>query len=148
MYSLAAGTVVGAAIEVTVLALCVIRLGFPVLPRWCGRSWALEQVAAQYGPVIGGVLLLGGAPLIDQGIAGMLAAGSVAALNYGTRLSTVLVAIGPVGGRHRDPSSHFSKLTVSRDWKHVRQSLRSYAAIILSGDHSCDSARCGCFPGP
>ncbi len=131
VYSLAAGTLVGAAIEVTVLAVFAVRHGFPVMPRWCGRSWALDQVAAQYGPVIGGVLLLGGAPLIDQAIAGMLASGSVAALNYGTRLSTMLVAVGPTAVATA-VLPHFSQLTVTRDWVHVRHSLRSYAAVILA----------------
>jgi putative peptidoglycan lipid II flippase len=130
VYSLAAGTLVGAATEAAILAVFVVRRGFPVIPRWCGRTWALDQVAAQYGPVIGGVLLLGGAPLIDQAIAGMLASGSVAALNYGTRLSTVLVAVGP-SAVATAILPHFSKLTVSRDWMHVRHSLRSYAAVIL-----------------
>ncbi len=131
VYSLAAGTLVGAAVEVTILAIFAVRHGFPVIPRWCGRSWALDQVAAQYGPVIGGVLLLGGAPLIDQAIAGMLGSGSVAALNYGTRLSAVLMAMGPTAVATAI-LPHFSKLTVSQDWAHIRHSLRSYAAVILA----------------
>ncbi len=130
VYSLAVGTLVGASLEVTVLGLYVARHGFPVIPRWFGRTWALDQVAAQYAPVIGGVLLLGGAPLIDQGIAGMLGSGGVAALNFGTRFSTVLVAVGP-SAVATAILPHFSKLTASNDWTHLRQSLRSYAALIV-----------------
>jgi putative peptidoglycan lipid II flippase len=74
---------------------------------------------------------LGGAPLIDQGIAGMLGPGNVAALNYGTRLSVVLSAVGPTAVATAI-LPHFSALTVYADWSHVRQSLRSYAAIILA----------------
>jgi putative peptidoglycan lipid II flippase len=88
-------------------------------------------VLGQYGPVIAGMLLLGGAPLIDQAIAAMLGSGSVAALNYGTRLSVVLVAVGPVAVATAI-LPHFSKLTVTADWEHVRDSLRSYAKIILA----------------
>jgi len=77
------------------------------------------------------VVLLGGAPLIDQSIAAMLAAGSVAALNYGTRFSTVLTAVGPTAVATAI-LPHFSKLTVTEDWAHIRHSLRSYAAIILA----------------
>ncbi|HUA86058.1 MAG TPA: lipid II flippase MurJ [Bryobacteraceae bacterium] len=131
VYSLAAGTLVGAAIEVALLGVYVARRGFPILPRWFGRNPALDQVAMQYGPVISGIFLLGGAPIIDQGIAGMLGPGNVAALNYGTRLSVVLAAIGP-SAVATAILPHFSEMTVNLDWKHVRQSLRSYAAVILA----------------
>ena len=131
VYSLAAGTLVGGLIEVALLGAYVSLRGFPILPRWCGRNWALDQVAVQYGPVIGGILLLGGAPVIDQAIAGMLGSGSVAALNYGTRLNVVLMAVGPTAVATAI-LPHFSTLTVGKDWNRVRQSLRSYAAIILA----------------
>src|SRR5262249_54312093 len=90
VYSLAIGTLVGSAIEAGLLAIDMRFRGFPVLPRWHGRTAAFNEVMLQYGPVIAGMLLLSGAPLIDQAIAAMLASGSVAALNYGTRVSTVL----------------------------------------------------------
>jgi putative peptidoglycan lipid II flippase len=131
VYSLAAGTVLGAALEAMVLAGIMAHRGFPIVPRWGGSTAALRQVAAQYGPVVAGVLLLGGAPLIDQSIAAMLASGSVAALNYGTRLSVVLVAIGP-SAVATAILPHFSRLTVTADWAHIRHSLRSYALVILA----------------
>ncbi|HWZ34122.1 MAG TPA: lipid II flippase MurJ [Bryobacteraceae bacterium] len=131
VYSLAAGTLVGTVLEAALLGASMVRHGFPILPRWCGRTAALNQVLGQYGPVIAGVLLLGGAPLIDQSIAAMLASGSVAALNYGTRLSTVLIAVGP-SAVATAILPHFSKLTVTEDWAHIRQSLRGYAMVILA----------------
>jgi putative peptidoglycan lipid II flippase len=130
VYALAAGTLAGGLIEAVLLGISVRHIGFPLMPRWPSRNPALDQVLAQYGPVIAGMLLLGGAPLIDQAIAGTLASGSVAALNYGTRLTAVLVAVGPVAVATAI-LPHFSKLTVSRDPGHARQSLRSYAVIIL-----------------
>lgn len=131
VYSLAAGTMVGAALEVALLAIGMRRLGFPITPRYSGRNAALDQVFAQYAPVIAGILLLGGAPLIDQAIAGMLVSGSVSALNYGTRLTAVLIAIGPMAVATAI-LPHFSKLIVTEDWADVRESLRSYAKIILA----------------
>jgi putative peptidoglycan lipid II flippase len=131
VYSLAAGTLAGGVTEVILLGAGMLWLGFPILPRWEGRTPALNRVLVQYGPVIAGVLLLGGVPLIDQSIAAMLASGSVAALNYGTRLTSVLLAIGP-SAVATAILPHFSKLTVSADPHQVRHSLRSYAAIILS----------------
>jgi putative peptidoglycan lipid II flippase len=131
VYSLAVGTLAGGVVEVVLLGAGMVRRGFPILPRWEGHSPALDQVLAQYGPVIAGVLLLGGAPLVDQSIAAMLASGSVAALNYGTRLTAVLLAVGPIAVATAI-LPHFSKLTVSEDPEHVRHSLRSYAVIILA----------------
>lgn len=131
VYSLAIGTLVGSVAESALLALSMRRRGFPIVPKWCGRTRALEQVAGQYGPVIAGALLLGGAPLIDQAIAGMLGPGSVAALNFGTRFSTVLIAVGPTAVATAI-LPHFSTLLVTEDWAHVRASLRSYAAVVLT----------------
>lgn len=131
VYSLAAGTLAGATLEIILLSVCMLARGFPILPSWPGRSAALHQVVTQYAPVVAGILLLGGAPLIDQAIAGMLASGSIAALSYGTRLSTVLIAIGPTAVATAI-LPHFSKLTVTADWTHIRHSLRSYAIVILA----------------
>ena len=131
VYSLAAGTVVGSALELVFLGACMRAIRFPIWPRWSGRTWAVDQVAAQYAPVIAGALLLGGAPLIDQSIAAMLASGSVAALNYGTRVATVLIAVGPTAVATAI-LPHFSKLIVTADWRNIRHSLRSYAAVILA----------------
>ena len=131
VYSLAVGTLAGAAMETAALGLCMLRRGYPVMPRWHGRSAELNQVLAQYGPIVAGMLLLGGAPLIDQAIAGMLASGSVAALNYGTRISAVLIAVGPTRGGDRDPSA-LLEAHASRGLERVRRSLRDYAAIILA----------------
>jgi len=131
VYSLAVGTVAGVMIEAAMLAVSVFRCGFPVLPRWWGRTVAFDQVMTQYGPVVAGVLLVGGAPLIDQAIAATLAPGSVAALNYGTRFTLVMLAVGPAAVSTAI-LPHFSRLTVSEDWTQIRHSLRVYAAIILS----------------
>ncbi len=130
VYSLAAGTLAGGTLEAILLSISMLARGFPILPIWQGRSAALHQVVTQYTPVVAGILLLGGAPLIDQAIAGMLMSGSVAALSYGTRLSTVLIAIGPTAVATAI-LPHFSKLTVTADWTNIRHSLRSYAIVIL-----------------
>jgi putative peptidoglycan lipid II flippase len=131
VYSLAVGTLVGAALEAALLAAMMLRRGFPTLPRWSGRAPAVDQVLAQYWPLVAGVVLLGGAPLIDQSIAAMLGSGSVAALQYGTRLTVVLLAVGP-SAVATAILPHFSTLIVTRDGSELWHSLRSYAAIILA----------------
>jgi len=129
IYSLAWGSTVGAAIEASMLAVMMLHRGFVISPRWHASTAALKQVLAQYWPVLAGIFLLGGAPLIDQSIAAMLGAGSVSALQYGTRVTVVLTAIGP-GAVATAIFPHFSKLVV--DGADLRHSLRSYASIILA----------------
>jgi putative peptidoglycan lipid II flippase len=131
VYALAVGTLAGGLAEVALLAIAMMRRGHPILPRWYGRDRALDQVIAQYAPVVASIFLLGGSPLIDQSIAAMLGSGSVAALSYGTRVSAVLIAMGP-SAVATAILPHFSRLTVNPDWNHLRHSLRSYAAIILA----------------
>jgi putative peptidoglycan lipid II flippase len=129
--SLAAGTITGAVLEVAILAAAVAYFGFPVIPREGAPDGALRAVFRQYMPLVAGAVLLGGAPLIDQAIAAMFGSGSVAALNFGTRVSTVLVAVGPVAvGTAILP--HFSRLTAMDEWRTARRSLRAYAVAILA----------------
>jgi len=129
--SLAAGTLTGAMLETAILAVAIASCGFPVAPNTGASSAAVKLVLRQYAPLVAGALLLGGAPLIDQAIAAMLGSGSVAALNYGTRLSTVLVAVGPTAvGTAILP--HFSRLTAADDWRAARRSLRAYAVVIVA----------------
>jgi putative peptidoglycan lipid II flippase len=130
-YSLAAGTLAGGFLEMATLAAAIAQVGYPVWPRWSGRSGEVDQVLRQYAPLVAGTLLLGGAPLIDQAIAAMLGSGSVAALQYGTRLTAVLVAIGPTAvGTAILP--HFSRLTAADESRAARRSLRGYATVILA----------------
>jgi putative peptidoglycan lipid II flippase len=131
VYSLAAGTMAGCAIETLLLAWCMTMRGFPLMPRWWGATPELRLVGRQYAPVIAGMLLLGGAPIIDQAVAAMLGSGNVAALNYGTRFTIVLLAVGP-SAVAAAILPHFSRQMITEDWSHVRHSLRSYAVIILT----------------
>jgi putative peptidoglycan lipid II flippase len=131
VYTLALGTLIGAVTEAAFLAVAMKRRGYSIVPRWFGREPAVEQVAKQYGPIVGSVLMLGGAPLIDQSVASMLGPGSVAALNYGTRVTVVLIAVGP-SAVATAILPHFSRLTVTEDPKNIRHSLRSYMAIVLA----------------
>lgn len=131
IYTLAAGSLVGGVLEASLLAIMMWRRGYAILPRWFGRTGALDHVLAQYWPVVVGVWLLGGAPLIDQSIAAMLGSGSVAALQYGTRLTVVLVAVGP-SAVATAVLPHFSTLIATGDGGEIRRTLRSYAALILA----------------
>jgi hypothetical protein len=131
VHALAAGTLIGSAIETLILAVAVERPPLPIWPRWSGRTPELNLVLAQYAPLVAGTLLLGGAPLIDQAIAATLGSGNVAAFQYGTRLFAVLGAIGPAAVATAI-LPHFSRLIAADESRAARRSLRGYASLILA----------------
>ena len=133
--ALAIGTVAGALFEVVLLATALWRLGMLVTPKWRGVSGELpsadlRRVFSQYAPVASSYLILGGSSLIDQTLAATLGSGSVSALNYGTRLVTVILSIGSSSlGTAVLP--RFSKLTAAGRWQEVRGAFRSLAIVSL-----------------
>jgi putative peptidoglycan lipid II flippase len=131
VYALSWATLLGGIAEAGLLGAMMLYRGFPITPMWQGRTPALDRVVAQYWPVIAGIVLMGGSPLIDQSIAAMLGSGSVSALQYGTRVTVVLLAVGP-NAVATAILPHFSTLIVTRDAHELWRSLRSYATIILA----------------
>ncbi|HLJ49608.1 MAG TPA: lipid II flippase MurJ [Bryobacteraceae bacterium] len=129
--SLAWGTLAGSAAEVLTLAVALELHGIrvrPVRPVW---SDAARQVFSQYLPMAAGCVLLCGSSLIDQTMAAMLAAGSVSALNFGTRVSGVIVAVGPQA-LSTAILPRFSKMTAMSDWLGLRETLKRYALVSVA----------------
>jgi putative peptidoglycan lipid II flippase len=90
----------------------------------------MRQVASQYAPMLVGTFLMGSTTLVDQSMAAMLPSGSVAALNYGSKVvafplylaATALgVAVVP----------YFSKMIAQQDWVGVRHTLNRYSGSIF-----------------
>ncbi len=133
--ALAIGTMAGALLEVVLLAAGLRRLGMLIGPEWSKkfagfRGSDLRRVFSEYAPVASSYLILGGSSLIDQGFAATLGSGSVSALNYGTRLTTVILSIGSTSlGTAVLP--RFSKLTAAGRWQDVRVAFRSLAVLSL-----------------
>ena len=131
VYTLAVGTLAGGLAEVALLAVAMLRRGDPILPRWYGRDRALDQVMAQYWPVVA-VHSPAGRNATDRpihcGDARFRQRGGAQLRNPRQR---VLIAMGP-SAVATAILPHFSRLTVNPDWDHLRHSLRSYAAIILA----------------
>lgn len=130
IYSLAAGTAIGALCDVLVLGYALRRYGFSLVPRWYGFSDDLRSVARQFTPGITCSVWSSGAGMVDQSMAAALPSGSVASLNYGTGM--VGAAIGVIGdalGIAMLPS--FSRLVAARAWTDVRRLLRHYVWTAL-----------------
>jgi putative peptidoglycan lipid II flippase len=130
IFALAIGLVVGAILEVTLLGAAIMRNGVKLQAQWFGFTPALKQVIKLYLPAITGSFLMYSTILVDQSMAAMLVPGSVAALNYASRVSlfpillssTVISAV---------VIPYFSKLIALNDWHRIDQIFRSYLKLIF-----------------
>jgi putative peptidoglycan lipid II flippase len=130
IYALAAGTVMGTALQATSLVVLARSHGFSLMPRWSGFDPKLRQVVSQYIPMVAGALLMGTTELVDQAMAAMLPSGSVAALSYARKIVNVLVVVGaiPLGAA---TLPYFSDMVAKRAWNACRHTLRTYTGLIF-----------------
>ena len=135
---LAVGTLAGTVLETVLLAIAVKRRGHPIRPRWTGFDPEVGRVLSQCLPVLAGTLILGGSTLVDQAFAISFGEGGISTLNYGTRLTTVLLAVG-VAAAGTVFLPFLSNIAATGDttalWHAFRRSLRFLviASIPLAG---------------
>ncbi len=130
IHALVAGTLLGAIIELAILAKSAAKHNIYWMPRWHGISDELRAVMAQYAPMVAGAFLMSGTVLVDQAMAAMLESGSVATLNYANRVVAMLLGIGAMAlGTAVLP--HFSRMVAANDWAGVRHTFKTYARLIL-----------------
>ncbi|MBD1920406.1 polysaccharide biosynthesis C-terminal domain-containing protein [Microcoleus sp. FACHB-831] len=131
IFALATGLVCGALLEMTLLGIALKRQKISLLPKWYGFDERLRQVSGQYAPMIAGAFFMSSTTLVDQSMAAMLSPGSVAALNYGSKViafplgltSTALAtAIIP----------YFAKMVACDDWAGVRDTLKRYIFLVFA----------------
>ena len=131
IHSLAAGTMAGASLEILLLATAVRGAGMAPFSRWRGSGPAARRVLSQYVPMASSNLIMGGSSVVDQMMAAMLGSGSVSALNYGTRLVGVMLAVGPVAlGTAILP--RLSQLTAAAKWIEFRRMIRTYSILSIA----------------
>lgn len=136
VWMLAAATVCGAAGELALLALAMRTCGLPVAlrtrlgpaaPGAVVRASLSKAFRKEYGYLVLSGAVSGAALAAGQAMAAWLGAGSVSILNYGTRLSVVLIAIGPAAlGVTVVPS--LSRMAADRDWEKFKPTLRRLLA--------------------
>ncbi|HSP66470.1 MAG TPA: lipid II flippase MurJ [Bryobacteraceae bacterium] len=129
IYVLCWGTLAGVAVETLFLAGAVRRLGIPILPAWRGWTPEMSAIRRQYVPLLAGSMLTALSPLIDQAVAGSLGSGTVSALAYGTKLASVLAALGATAIATAI-LPEFSRLAAALDWSHLRHTVRVHFAVI------------------
>lgn len=146
VWMLAVSTTVGGAAEVSILAAAIRRIGFPVTPkrfefdRHALSGFRMNAFRKEYGYLVSSGAVSGGTVAIGQMMASWLGSGSVSALNYGTRLSTVLMSIGPAAlGVAVLP--RFSHMAARQDWETLKRSL----SRLLCGSSVASGAAAALF---
>lgn len=129
IYALALGTVLGGVGELAIAGYGLWRRGIPIIPRWYGLTGPVRQVLGQAAPVAAGAVLMGSTTLVDQAMAAMLGAGSVAALNYANKLTPLLLSIG-VSSLAIAVLPSLSRLSANQDWVGLRHVLNTYTKLI------------------
>lgn len=129
-YALVLGTVGGVLIETTVLGWALAREGVSLIPRWSGISPAVKEVLRQYAPMVAAGFLMGGTAVVSQSMAAMLDSGSVSALAYGNKVTSLILGIGAVAVS-RAVLPHFSRMVIAMDWDGLRHTLLTYSRWLL-----------------
>jgi putative peptidoglycan lipid II flippase len=130
-WSLAIGTVIGACLEATLIALCLRRLGVSLRPQWQGVNADLRQVIRQHGPLAAATLVFGGMGIADQAIAARMGPGNVATLNYGSKIITMIIGVTATAVS-TSVLPHFSRLVANNSWESLHEDLKSYTILILA----------------
>jgi putative peptidoglycan lipid II flippase len=130
---LAWATLAGLSLEVVTLGVAMRRAGLPWLPsvRAWWRSSAIRVTAREHLRLMSVAAIGNGSLLADQSAAAMIGAGSVSALNYGTRLVAVLAGVAG-GALSTVALPRFSRLAQRGDWTHFRAMLRKYMVAVLA----------------
>jgi putative peptidoglycan lipid II flippase len=131
VFNLAIGMIVGQLLEMLVIGGTLRKQGISLAPKWHGFDANLQEVAGQYAPMIAGSFLMASTALVDQSMAAMLPAGSVAALAYGNRIIALPITIATTA-LSTAVIPYFSKMVALDDWKSMRQALRHYLGLIFA----------------
>lgn len=130
VYNLAIGTVVGFFAEAVVIGVGLRRRGLKIQPKFIRKNSHLQTMIKQYVLIIIGAFLMSSTNLIDQGMAAMLRPGSVAILNYGSRLVNLGVGF-VVASLGVALFPYFSIQVAQKKWPDLLQTVHLYLRWIF-----------------
>jgi putative peptidoglycan lipid II flippase len=131
VYAFAAGTVVGYCAEALIVGIALRARGLPLVPRWRGMDPDTRAVLGQYAPNVAGSLVLSATTFVNQGLAGMLGPGTISAVNYGSKVSSLVTGIGALS-LSTVVLPHFSGMVARRSIGELRALLRSYTRLVFA----------------
>ncbi|RLB30558.1 MAG: virulence factor MviN [Deltaproteobacteria bacterium] len=130
IFALVFGTVIGFGLETCSIGYALRLRGILLRPRFRSIDPDMRIVIGQYLPVVAGGLLMGSTELVDKAMAGALASGSVASLNYGNKVITMVLGLAAMAiGTAVLP--YFSRLVAERGWDTLRSTLHFYLRLIF-----------------
>ena len=130
IFALAFGTTCGYFLEFLAVGFASKQYGLRAFPRWSGMDGATRRVAGEYGYLMMAILLQNAVVVTDQALAASLGSGSVAALNYGSKLIGSLMGLGVSALDATLP--YFSILAGTGDRRSTQHTLRTYSALALA----------------
>jgi len=123
------GLISGATLELIILSIALKLSGFSLRPRWHRLDPNLKRVASQFLPAVSGSILTSGNYVVDQAMAAMLSAGSVAALTYGNRMVQLPLTLAATAlGTAFLP--YFSELVAHQRWRELRAFVDRGLALV------------------
>jgi putative peptidoglycan lipid II flippase len=129
IHALAAGTLVGSVLELGLLIVVLYSAGVRFAVGGPRVSPYLRELVQRSAPTLVGSVLMASTVLVDQAMTSPLSAGSVAALNYATRLVTVPLSLTAAAlGTVMLP--YFSEMVSRQAWREVRAAMGRYLRII------------------
>jgi putative peptidoglycan lipid II flippase len=131
VYALVIGLLIGATLELILLAFVMKRNGWSILPGWGGITPEVRQVVGQYLPVVFGSVFMSCNPLVDQAMAATLSSGSLAALSYGQKIIGLPLSLG-IMALGTAVLSYISKIVALYDWAGIKHVFRRYLALIFA----------------
>lgn len=130
IFALAVGLVCGSLLEMILLGAALKRQRISLRPKWYGFDSHLRQVVSQYAPMIAGAFLMCSTSLVDQSMAAMLSPGSVAALNYGSKVIALPITLITTA-LSTAVIPYFSKMVADKDWTGIRSTMKRYLGLIF-----------------
>ncbi len=132
VYALAAGTLVGFALETVWLAVAAARIGLLPWPRFGRFDGALGAMASRYWPLVVGSALMSSSAVVDQSMAASLSGGDVSVLSFGNKLPALVLSVVAVS-LSTVLLPRFSHMISSGQWGALRRTINGYAALIVAG---------------
>lgn len=134
---LVVGLLAGTAVQGAILVYAMRRVQLPTFVWRATRDvssttrLALSRVRTQYVPAVAGTVLMSATTVVDHTMATWLPAGSISALGFGTKLSSVMMSVGAIA-LSTTLLPHFSEMVAREEWAGIRRVVRRVALVILA----------------
>jgi putative peptidoglycan lipid II flippase len=130
IYSLVAGTLVGFCLNLVLLVPATRRCGLRIKFISFKLDPDIRLILGQYWPLVAGSALMSTNPIVDQAMASSLGPGSVASLNYGTRITAAILSIGTMA-LSSALLPYYASFSANGDIQAARRTLRYFVVLSL-----------------